>query len=327
MKKDNIDNSNKEVNKTNLEQEDKEQNKLFWLVTFFAILLISAGTFAYISSKKYHADRYDTVLGMNSDLAEGLAYRDSLINEWMETFNEIEKDLLTMQDKENLLKINSSDSELKQDIRERIKIEIRHLNSLLKENKEKIAGLNRKLEKSGVQIAALNNKIIQLGDAIDQRDRTLADLKFQLIENDFKLADLNMLIDSLDYEILQKKEEISTKNKEILKNKAQLNRAYIASGTTRELRDRGLLQKEGGFLGLFGKSKNVSTKLSDKEFQEIDIMQTDRITINAKKVEFISDHPLDSYEIIKNDSLIAYVQIEDPNTFWKLTRYAVIETK
>ena len=327
MKKDNLDKTNKEINQPNNEKEDKEQRRLFWLISFFAILLISAGGFAYISSEKYHANRYESAIDLNSDLADELALRDSLINEWMETFNEIEKDLLTMQEKEDILKINSSDSQLKKDIRERIKIEISQLNSLLKENKAKIAVLNRKLEKSGVQIAALNSKVIQLEEAIDQRDRTLADLKFQLIENDFELADLNMLIDSLDYEILQKEEEISTINKELLTNKAQLNRAYIASGTTRELRDRGLLKKEGGFLGLLGKSKTVSTKLSENEFQEIDIMQTNRIAINAKKAELISDHPQESYQIIKNDSLIAYVQIEDPKTFWKITKYAVIETK
>ena len=320
MKKDNINKTNQNSSQSHHKQVDKEQKILFWIMSIFAVVLLSAGVMAYISSEKHHAERYETAIDKNSKLANELSFRDSLINEWVETFNEIEKDLVTMQEKENILKFNTTDPELTKDIRERIKTEIRHLNTLLKENKAKIAALNTKLEKSGVKIAALKKKVIQLEKAIDKRDRTLADLKYQLIEKDFEFAELNMLIDSLDYELLLKNEELS-------KNKARLNKAYIASGTKKELRERGLLEKEGGFLGLLGKSKTISTTLTNDEFQEINIKQTDKIAVNAKKLEFISDHPQQSYEIIENDSLIAYVKIKDPDAFWKITRYAVVETK
>lgn len=327
MKKDNMNKTNNKGNKTNPEKVDKEQKKLFWLISISAILLISGGVFAYVSSEKYHAEKYETAINENSELTEELAFRDSLVNEWIETFNEIEKDLITMQEKENLLKINSSDPELTKDIRERVKAEIRHFNTLLKENKAKIETLNRKLKESGFQIAALKKKVIRLEEAVEERDRTLADLKFELIEKDFEFAELNMLVDSLDYEILKKEEELLKKEEELLKHRAQLNRAYIAYGTKGELKEKGLWKKEGGFLGLIGRNKTVPTKLSETEFQKIDISQTNKIAIQAKKAEFISDHPKESYEIVKNDSLISHVKIEDPNAFWKITRYAVIETK
>ena len=323
MKNDEIKNSNNNSNQAKngekSEKTTKAKKRDFWSVISTMALLLTAGALLYLYSENYHKKNYDTLNGINSDLSNELAYRDSLINEWVEAFNEIEKDLITMREKENLLKINSSDVEFTKDIKERILSEIRQLNSLLKENKEKIALLNNKLKKSGIELKALNEKVINLENELLVRDLSISELKVELTQNDFMIEDLNMLIDSLDYEII-------TKNEEILLQQAKLNRAYLALGSSKELKKRGLLEKKGGFLGLLGKSKTVPTALSEDEFKVINIKQTNKIIINSKKAEFISDHPKDSYEIVSNDSLISYIEIIDPNEFWKITRYAVVET-
>ena len=41
----------------------------------------------------------------------------------------------------------------------------------------------------------------------------------------------------------------------------------------------------------------------------------------------ISQHPDSSYRYIYDDDQIAYVKIENPDEFWKMTKYAVLELK
>jgi len=299
--------------------KDGSNNKNLWFSIAAIALVVIASALLFVYGNNYYNDKYSELKNQNQDLNQKLEYRDSLVNEWVNTFNEIENDLITMQEKEDLLKINSTDPELTKDVRERVISEIKQLNSMLKDNKAKIASLNRKLRNSGMEIASLKEKVIKLENAVEKRDRSIADLKFELIENDFKLKDLNMTLDSLDQEILRKTHEIQW-------HKTQLNRAYYALGNTKELKEKGLLEKEGGFLGLLGKSKTVSTSLSVEKFHPININNTNKIAINAKKAEIISDHPSNSYEFVSNDSLIAYIEIKNPEEFWKITKYAVVET-
>jgi hypothetical protein len=57
------------------------------------------------------------------------------------------------------------------------------------------------------------------------------------------------------------------------------------------------------------------------------ITETQRIMLNAKKAELITEHPTASYEMVANDTSVSYIEIKDPAEFWKITRYAVVETK
>ncbi|MDX9697348.1 MAG: hypothetical protein RBT49_16270 [Bacteroidales bacterium] len=323
MKNNEIQKSNNDSNQKNegkkVEKTEQQKNKGFWSAISAIVLLLVAVGLLYLYTENNHKKNYAALQEVNSGLSTELTTRDSLINEWMQAFNEIERDLITIREKENLLKFSSSDPEIAEDIKERILSEIRYLNSLMKENKAKIASLNYKLKQSGMEIAALKEKMVDLENAIAERDNSIADLKTELVKNKFILEDLNMLIDSLDYVVINK-------NKEIAQQTAKMNTAYVAIGSSKELKQKGLVEKKGGFLGLIGRNKEVSTVISEKDFNAIDIIETNKIKLNSKKAELISDHPVSSYEFVKNDSLVAYLEIKDSKEFWKLTRYVVVET-
>ena len=71
----------------------------------------------------------------------------------------------------------------------------------------------------------------------------------------------------------------------------------------------------------------MQTAVSDEYFEKIDITTTKTITVNAKKAELITEHPEGSYEWVQENDLIAYMVINDPREFWKMSKYAVLETK
>jgi hypothetical protein len=105
-----------------------------------------------------------------------------------------------------------------------------------------------------------------------------------------------------------------------------MNKAFVVSGTYKDLKEKGLLTKEGGVLGLGKKESLQENSLNDNLFTRIDITKTRTIPVNSKSAKLVTEHPASSYELIKDDdNMIAYIEIKDPSTFWKISKYAVVE--
>ena len=118
---------------------------------------------------------------------------------------------------------------------------------------------------------------------------------------------------------MKKDEKISTQT-------VELNKAFYICGTFKELKAKGLLTKEGGFIGL-GKTESLTGNFPDNSFIRIDITKTKSIFVNSKGAKLISEHPAGSYEFIRNkDKKIESLEIKDPTLFWKVSKYAVVET-
>lgn len=297
----------------------KTQSVIIWgLSTLIVVLAISGGMYFNDYQKKQTA-----VLTLEQDRSNSLVVklhqRDSLVNDYVETFNQIEKDLMLIKEKENLLNVESIDPEMAKDKKAQLSEDIRLIYSLIEENKKKIATLSRKLKTSGVEIAALNEKVKYLTTVIEERDSSMLVLNEELASKDIQIADLNGQMGELETVVTTQKGVIADQVNE-------LNKAYLATGDYKNLEERGILTKDGGFLGL-GKTKSLQTVVSDENFEKIDITTTKTITVNAKKAELITEHPDGSYEWVEENDMIAYMVINDPREFWKMSKYAVLETK
>ena len=288
-------------------------------------LLVALAVVFLVRENKFKVQRTEAQM-VHDNLTGIIEHRDSVINDLVMTFNDIEKDMNIVRDQENLLATSVDDPEFTADVRERIVSEIQEMNTLLEENRAKVKSLNKRLKASGIKIAALEEKMTLLQESLAQRDSSINVLKTDLVNRDFQLAELNTVIDSLDTEVVEREQTIQVKNALISQNQAEMDKAYLASGNYKELEEKGVVAKEGGFLGL-GKSKVVPADLSDNQFDQISISKTDRIDVNARKVELISNHPEGSYQVVSNDSIVEYIKITQPEKFWKKTRYAVVETR
>lgn len=322
---------NKPGKTNNAKQPDSVDSKKgagrsIWILSSVIGVLILLGGFLYVYLNYRNSDAVSLLETQNSELNRQISEHDSLVNDWIVSMGRIEDDLRALQGKEaNLIK-QSEDPEITPDIRESIYAEIENINQLLEQNREKIRQLNAKLKKSNVQIASLNKQIKVLENTIAERDSSLMDLKNSLSERDVRLAELNTQVDSLNEDIVDYKDNIRSYEVQVDLQNDELNKAYIALGSPKELEEQGVIKKEGGFLGL-GRNTSITPDLPEEPFSRVKISDTRRIDLNAKKVKLISDHPSQSYEVVRNDSLVAYIEITDPVEFWKITRYAVVETK
>jgi uncharacterized coiled-coil protein SlyX len=244
--------------------------------------------------------------------------RDSTINVWLLTFDQIEKDMSVIKQKENRITMQSSGAEVTSDKRGQVLEDIKYINSLLDENKKKIASLNAQLKNSGGMIAGLQTRITTLETTMKQYETDIAGLKDTLVKKDFEIGSLNTQMTALELTVTQKADQINDQT-------VKMNEAYYTSGTYKELKAKGIVSKEGGFLGL-GRQESLAGDLKDTLFAKVDLRELKTIPINSKNARLITKHPADSYTLVhKSKDLISYLEITNPEEFWKVSKYAVVE--
>ncbi len=282
------------------------------------VILIAAALYVNSQFRQERNEHLALMEEQQNTFTKQVTERDSTINDWLLTFDQIEKDMNLIKQKENIITVNSSDKEFSKDKRGQVLEDIKYINTLLENNKKKIASLNAQLKNSGVVITGLQARVTSLETAIQQYETDIAGLKETLVKKDFEIGQLNTQMTALEQTITQKDEEITGQT-------LKLNEAFYTSGTYRELKDKGIVSKVGGFLGL-GRRESMARDLNDSLFARIDVRDLKTIPINSKNAKLITRHPSDSYSLVQeNPNKIAYLEIKNPELFWKNSKYAVVE--
>lgn len=285
-----------------------------------AILLVTVGVLGYSYFTRQHKEQLALMEDQRVTFTEQLTARDSMINDWLVTFDEIEKNLGAIKQKENILTVKASDSEFSQAKKDQILEDIRNINTLIEDNKKKIAQLNSQLKKSGTTITGLQTRIADLETSMKEYEAQVSELKATLVTKNFEIDQLNTRVFAMRDTLTMKDETISSQT-------YKLNQAFLAYGTFKDLKAKGLLSKEGGFLGL-GRTEALAQNFPDSLFTRIDVTETKTIPVNSKEVKLITEHPAGSYQMVReNENTIAYIEINNPDEFWKISKYAVVELK
>lgn len=251
------------------------------------------------------------------DLAAEAAFKDSTIHEFMQGFSEIESNLQTIQQKQNIISRNTQNNEVKTSSKARITESIAAINTLMEENREKIAALNKKLKNYKGKMAGFEKMITGLNEQIAAKDQELMVLNEQLTALNTRVATLNTTVDTLTA-------QGNAKASVIEKQTAAMHQAYYTTGTSKELIGKQVISKEGGFLGL-GKSKELKNDFNTAAFTPIDITKTEKIELTAKDAELLTNHPSDSYKIERSENKeVKDLLITDPDKFWRTSKFLVV---
>ncbi len=240
------------------------------------------------------------------DLENKLVEKDSVLNESIMLFNEIEENLAKINLKEDEIRFRSNDIELAEDGKQWILQEIENINYLREENQKKVGELNKQLANKNVEISELKILVSNLMNKIEVQEEEIEMLRVELSDLDKEYVEL--------LEAYQEQSQIAA---ETIR---ELNTVYYAYGSEKELIENGVIVKEGRFLM---RKTELRGDLNDEYFTQIDLTKKDKIEIVGKKVKFITDHPSSSYEII-SEGQNHTIQINDPKTFWKVSKYLVV---
>jgi len=259
-----------------------------------------------------------------SNTEQMIQQKDSIMFDMDNSFLEIENNLKSIKEKRN--QISMVQAEGGKNRKQAIIADINFLDNLVDENNKKIADLEQKLRKSGLSAKTYEKRLQALTETIESQNLEIAELKKVVEAKNMTLAELDSKILNLNSNLAQQSDTINYKQKVIVDKTDKLNTAHVVLGTFKELKAEGILNREGGVLGL-GTNKAIQENFDPKHFTELDIRKTKTIAVNAKKAVVISEHPLSSYKLVEENGQIAYLQIENPEEFWRISKYAIIQVK
>ncbi|MEM1137018.1 MAG: hypothetical protein AAGI07_14370 [Bacteroidota bacterium] len=288
-----------------------------------AIIFFVTLTFFSCKDKKLEQEA-ELLRSKNQELLSQTYESDSLLADYMQTFNDISTNLNEIRSRESSIEINSESPD--KSVRDRVTEDIQIINDLMQQNKEKITELDKKLKGAWYQNSKLKKSLDQLKEEylvqIESKDTEIVTLKEDLEQLNFTVEELNANVNSLTAANEEKDAMINENNEVIEQQTTVLNTAYYAFGTVKKLVDEKVLSKEGGFLGL-GKSKQFTGNYESSAFNEVDITETTSFEIAGKKPQLITTHPNDSYKFEESDDISSLI-ITDPEKFWNSSKYLVV---
>lgn len=264
-------------------------------------ILILIGTMLLLPSCKRKA--IEQLNQKNQELTNLANERDSIINQLVASFDELE----------NALGIDNRES----DAGQRIKQDIEHLKDLLENNDSKYKSLQRIIANSRNERSSFNSRLDSLNSTITTKNNQIAGLNRNI-------ADLKTQLDTQQVRINRLVALSTSQNSEMNEMVTKMNTAHFAVGNSKDLKEKEIIVKKGGFLGLFGRVKKLNPQFNRDDFKTVDIQTDTVIALEGDKVNLVTAHPSDTYNIV-DSSEVKLLEITDPDKFWAASRYLVVE--
>ena len=279
------------------------------LVAFFVIIIL---TNLLVSNCGKGSDESenpikDSVENVSGNLNGKLNEKDAAIQELVSSFNEIQENLNTIKEKEKIISKVTSDGDVKSK-EDQIKEDIQSIYDLMAKNKDRIGSLSKKLKNSKLKIDGLEKMIDNMQATLNLKDSEIEELKTKIEGLNVELSNLTTNYKAVENESNQKTEIINT--------------AFYAIGTSKELKEKNVITKEGGIIGL-GKTTKLSSDFNKDYFTKINIEKTTSINLGAKKIKMLTTHPSNSYKLI-GEKPIEKLEITNTKEFWSASKYLVI---
>jgi len=258
----------------------------------------------------------------DSLMAIGFA-KDTTVMSYVRAFNEIQSNLDSIKQKENIISQNTQGgTELQPNAKDQVTSDINAIYLLLQKNRQVVAQLKAKLKKSDVRIVELEKMIETLNKQIESKDVEIGTLKDQLAKLNIQVEGLNSQVSNLNTKVDNLSSDNQAKQQAIDQKTTELNTAYYVVGTTKELKAKNIITKEGGFIGL-GKSKTVKSDFDKSNFTRVDITKFKGMPVFKKKATLLTTHPAGSYKLVGVKSVDSLV-VKNYAEFWSASKYLVI---
>lgn len=256
-------------------------------------------------------------------LKETLDKKDSAYNEIIDIMYSVEQRIDKIKNRENLLtKINSKDDITAEDKDQMVK-DMSMIDSLIIETNRTVAKLVAKLDNANINLNSFKDRVNKLSKDLEERQQSILALRTELKEKDVAISEMSANIETLEHKVYSQDLTINTQLDQIAKQETKMNTVYYAINTEKALVEEGLVSKEGGFLW-FGKTNELDPNASQEKFIPMDIREVKVLPVNAEKVELITEHPSDSYEMVRDGDVVKFISIKDPKKFWGISRYLVV---
>lgn len=249
------------------------------------------------------------------ELATALEERDQLLALVKEVSSGIEQ----IKQLENIMTIAANQPSENPRQKTQILADIASLKEKIQQRKAQLNELENKLRKSTINNKELQETIEALRTQIDSQIEEIESLRHQLTAANEHIGALNNAVDSLNTTVSTVTGERNAAQEASVKLENELNTCFYVVAKKSELKKHNVI--ESGFLR--------KTKLMKGDFDKGFFVISDKRTLSAlpldaTKVKILSNHPEKSYKIL-DESGQKVIRITDPDQFWSLTNYLVVQ--
>lgn len=264
----------------------------------------------------------DAMKSQNDSLSQVLAQRDAELNGIMEAFNEIQDGFRMINEAESRVDLETGAVEGRSNV-QKIKDDIVFIMEKLDANRKRIAELEEQLKNSRYASSQLKTTIANLNKELLAKTQQIETLQAELASKNIRIAELDDAIVGLTQHVNDLVAENKAKSATVATQDKALNAAWFVFGTSSELKEQKIVFKK-----FLQKKKVLESDDFNKEyFTQIDIRTDKQIMLYSPEAELLTSHPVGSYEFQKNEKGQLALLITNPNKFWSVSRYLVIEVK
>ncbi len=243
--------------------------------------------------------------------------KDSELNEIMGTVNEIQEGFRRINEAEGRITVNNGDVE-SESSKQMIRENMQYIQDAMAQNREMIDQLKAKLRTSSINADKLKKMVDDLSAQLEAQKVRVQELEAQLAEKDIVIAQQGEAITTLNENVNTLSEENKAKSKTVADQDKQIHTAWYVFGTKSELKEQKILQK-GDVLKNGDFNKDYFTK--------VDIRYDKEIKLYSKSAKLLTNHPAGSYKLTKDNKGLYVLHITNPDTFWSVSKYLVIQVK
>ncbi len=284
--------------------------KLLFLLISMTVVMASCDGITG-KSKKLKAE--------NDSLNRALTQRDAELDEMMSTFNNIHEGFRQISAAENRVDLKrGSISENSATVRQQIASDIEFISKTMEDNKAQIEKLQRQLKSSNSNSAQLKRAIDQLRAELAEKTKRIEELQEELASKNIRIQELDAAVVTLQANVDSINTLKDEQSKIVAEQEKQMNAAWFVFGTKSELKSQKILQS-GDVL--------TSGDFNKDYFTQIDIRTTQEIRLYSKHAEMLTSHPAGSYTLEKDDKGQYNLKITNPQLFWSVTKYLVIQVR
>ncbi len=267
--------------------------------------------------------RIDSLLQRNDALEEEARLKHEFLEEYVTLINHTLKDLEGITAREGMIhqarmeiESNESDGASAGTIERRIQDNLAAIEQYIAESEKQReelerqrAQLNRLARSRAVDVSSFEETIHQLNTLIGEKEKTILSLREEAKTMLTRINDLE-----------QEKVVLVEENTE-------LREAYYLVGTRAELMEKGVIDRTGGFMRIGRKTRIDQLNAADFSMGTVETSEV-FIAGDVKKYQILSNHKTNQalFSFDNRDDGV-YLTISNPEEFWKISRYLVVEVK
>ena len=261
--------------------------------------------------------KQDAIQQERDSLQRVINEKDTELDDILSTFNEVQEGIRRINEAEGRVTIAETGPE-SASAKDVIRENMQFIQEAMQQNRDMIAQLQEKLKNSSIKGTKMQKTIENLQAQIDAQSARIQELEASLAEKEALIESQGEAIAGLSNNVASLTEDNRVKAEKMQQQDKELNSAWFVFGTKNELKEQKILEK-GDVL----KNGNFNTDY----FTKIDLRYDKDIKFYSKSAQLLSTHPAGTYQLVKDKQGQYELHITDPQKFWSVSKYLVVQVK